>query len=150
MLKLSLSYRTVSIRKEDTHAARKWYIVDAEGETVGRLCTKIATVLRGKNKPTFTPHVDTGDYVIVVNADKIRFTGNKMAQKQYLTYSHHPGGQKSIVAKDLMAKKPTKILEEAIKGMLPKNKLGRATYKKLFVYAGAEHPHDAQKPEPLA
>jgi large subunit ribosomal protein L13 len=150
MLKLSLSYRTVSTRKEDTHAARKWYIVDAEGETVGRICTKIAAVLRGKNKPTFTPHVDTGDYVIVINADKARFTGNKMAQKNYLTFSLHPGGQKSIAAKDLLVKKPTKIMEEAIKGMLPKNKLGRAMYKKAFIYAGAEHPHTAQKPEPLA
>jgi large subunit ribosomal protein L13 len=144
---LKLTQQTVSVRKEDVQ--RKWYIVDADGETVGRISTKIASVLRGKHKPTYTPHTDTGDYIIVINADKVRFTGNKMAQKVYLTFSLHPGGQKSILAKDLMVKKPIKIMEEAIKGMLPKNKLGRAMYKKLFVYAGAEHPHSAQKPEPL-
>jgi large subunit ribosomal protein L13 len=144
---LKLTQQTVSVRKEDVQ--RKWYIVDADGETVGRISTKIASVLRGKHKPTYTPHTDTGDYIIIINADKVRFTGNKMAQKVYLTYSLHPGGQKSILAKDLMVKKPIKIMEEAIKGMLPKNKLGRAMYKKLFVYAGSEHPHSAQKPEPL-
>jgi large subunit ribosomal protein L13 len=144
---LKLTQQTVSVRKEDVQ--RKWYIVDADGETVGRISTKIASVLRGKHKPTYTPHTDTGDYVIIINADKVRFTGNKMAQKVYLTFSLHPGGQKSILAKDLMVKKPIKIMEEAIKGMLPKNKLGRAMYKKLFVYAGGEHPHSAQKPEPL-
>jgi large subunit ribosomal protein L13 len=147
---IKLGYRTISIRKEDVPAMRKWYIVDADGETVGRLCSKIASVLRGKHKPTYTPHVDTGDFVIIINAEKIRFTGKKMAQKQYLTYSHHPGGQKSALAKDVLAKKPHYILEEAIKGMLPKNKLGRAMYKKAFIYTGAEHPHAAQKPEPLA
>jgi large subunit ribosomal protein L13 len=144
---LKLTQQTVSVRKEDVQ--RKWYIVDADGETVGRISSKIASVLRGKHKPTYTPHVDTGDYVIIINADKARFTGNKMAQKVYLTFSLHPGGQKSILAKDLLVKKPIKIMEEAIKGMLPKNKLGRAMYKKLFVYAGSEHPHIAQKPEPL-
>jgi large subunit ribosomal protein L13 len=145
---LKLSYRTVSVKAED--AQRKWYVVDADGETVGRLSTKIATILRGKNKPSFTPHSDTGDYIIVLNAEKIRFTGDKMNQKEYLTYSHHPGGQKSILAKDLMVKKPTKILEEAVKGMLPRTKLGRAMIKKLFIYTGNTHPHAAQKPEPLA
>jgi large subunit ribosomal protein L13 len=144
---LKLTQQTVSVRKEDVQ--RKWYIVDADGETVGRISSKIASVLRGKHKPTYTPHTDTGDYIIIINAEKVRFTGNKMAQKQYLTFSLHPGGQKSILAKDLMVKKPIKIMEEAIKGMLPKNKLGRAMYKKLFVYAGSEHPHSAQKPEPL-
>jgi large subunit ribosomal protein L13 len=144
---LKLTQQTVSVRKEDVQ--RKWYIVDADGETVGRISSKIASVLRGKHKPTYTPHTDTGDYVIIINAEKARFTGNKMAQKVYLTFSLHPGGQKSILAKDLMVKKPIKIMEEAIKGMLPKNKLGRAMYKKLFVYAGGEHPHIAQKPEPL-
>lgn len=143
-----LSYRTVSVRNEDVQ--RKWYVVDAEGETVGRMCTKIATVLRGKHKPTFTPHIDTGDYVIVVNADKVRFTGDKINYKEYLTYSLYPGGQKSVIAKDLMVKKPTKIVEEAVKGMLPKNKLGRAMFKKLFIYAEGTHPHAAQKPEVLA
>jgi large subunit ribosomal protein L13 len=144
---IKLSYRTVSVRKEDVKP--QWFIVDANGETVGRLCTRIASVLRGKNKPTFTPHIDTGDYIIVLNADKIRFTGNKMAQKEYLTYSHHPGGQKTFIAEDLLVKKPMKILEEAVKGMLPKTKLGRAQYKKLFLYTSDVHPHAAQKPVPL-
>ena len=143
-----LSYKTVSVRKEDVQ--RKWYVIDAEGETVGRMSTKIATILRGKNKPSYTPHTDTGDYIIVINAEKVRFTGDKMNQKVYLTYSLHPGGQKSVIAKDLMAKKPIKIVEEAVKGMLPKTKLGRAMFKKLFVYDGAEHPHAAQKPEVLS
>lgn len=146
---LKLSYKTDSIRAQDAPAMRKWYIVDAEGETVGRLCTKIATVLRGKHKPTYTPHTDTGDFVIVINADKVRFTGKKMNQKVYLSYSLYPGGQKSVVAKDVMVKKPTFIVEEAVKGMLPKTKLGRAMIKKLFLYAGTNHPHGAQKPEPL-
>lgn len=142
-----LSYKTVSVRKEDVQ--RKWYLIDAEGETVGRMSTKIATILRGKHRPSYTPHTDTGDYIIVINADKVRFTGDKMNQKVYLTYSLHPGGQKSIIAKDLIVKKPIKIVEEAVKGMLPKNKLGRAMFKKLFVYEGATHPHIAQKPEVL-
>jgi large subunit ribosomal protein L13 len=144
---VKLSYRTVSVSKE--MADRKWYVVDADGETVGRLCTHIAAVLRGKNKPSYTPHADTGDYVIVVNADKIRFTGNKMAEKEYISHSLYPGGQKIVKAKDMMVKKPTAVVESAVKGMLPKTKLGRAMYKKLFVYANAEHPHGAQKPEVL-
>ena len=146
---LKLTQQTVSIRTEDAPGMRKWYIVDAEGETVGRICTQIATVLRGKHKPSYTAHVDTGDFVIVVNADKVRFTGKKMAQKVYLSYSLYPGGQKSIIAQDLLKKKPIMIMEEAVKGMLPKTKLGRAMIKKLFVYAGPEHPHAAQKPENL-
>jgi large subunit ribosomal protein L13 len=140
----TLSYKTVSAKKET--AVHNWYIVDAEGETVGRLSSKIATVLMGKNKPSFTPHVDTGDNVIVVNAEKVRFTGSKLEQKVYLSHSLYPGGQKSIVAKELLVKKPTKVLEKAIKGMLPKTKLGNAMFKKLFIYDGAEHPHAAQKP----
>ncbi len=143
-----LSYKTVSVRKEDVQ--RKWYVIDAEGVPVGRMSTQIATILRGKNKPSFTPHSDTGDYVIVINAGKVRLTGDKMNQKEYLTYSLHPGGLKRILAKDLIVKKPIKIVEEAVKGMLPKTKLGRAMYKKLFVYEGAEHPHSAQKPESLS
>lgn len=142
------SFKTKSARKEDV--VRKWYIIDAENQIVGRMSTKIATVLRGKHKPSYTPHVDTGDYVIVINADKVRFTGSKMAQKEYITFSGYPGGQKKTTAKNLMAKKPTAIVEAAVKGMLPKNKLGRAMIKKMFVYAGADHPHGAQKPEPLA
>ena len=141
------SYKTKSAKKEDV--VRKWYIVDAENQVVGRLGTRVATVLRGKHKPSYTPHVDTGDYVIVINADKVRFTGAKMDQKEYITFSGYPGGQKKTKAKELMAKKPTAIVEAAVKGMLPKNSLGRAMFKKLFVYAGAEHPHVAQKPEAL-
>jgi large subunit ribosomal protein L13 len=113
------------------------------------MCTTIANVLRGKNKTSFTPHTDAGDYVIVINADKVRLTGNKMSQKIYLTYSGYPGGQKSATAQELMASKPTFLVENAVKGMIPKNKLGRAVIKKLFVYAGEEHPHAAQKAQPL-
>lgn len=141
----TLSYRTISAKKETVE--RKWYVIDADGETVGRLCTRIAAVLRGKHKPSYTPHVDCGDFVIVVNADKVRFTGNKMVDKTYLTYSGYPGGQKSIRAEELLEKKPIAIVETAVKGMLPKTKLGRAMFKKLFVYEGAEHPHQAQQPE---
>ena len=143
----TLSYKTQSANKDTVD--RKWFVVDAEGQTLGRMCTKIATVLKGKHKPSYTPHVDTGDNVIVINADKIRLTGSKMEQKVYLSYSLYPGGQKSITAKELMVKKPYSVVERAVKGMLPKNKLGRAMFKKLYVYAGAEHPHAAQKPENL-
>lgn len=143
----TLSYKTKSARKEDVQ--RDWYIVDAEGEVVGRLCSKIAHVLRGKHKPSYTPHVDCGDNVIVINADKIRFTGNKMKAKEYITYSLYPGGQKRSTPEQKLAKKPEFIIENAVKGMLPKTKLGRAMIKKLFVYAGGEHPHQAQKPQPL-
>jgi len=126
---------------------RKWYVVDADGETVGRICSKIAHVLRGKHKPSFTPHVDCGDNVIVINAEKVRFTGQKFDQKEYLRHTGYPGGQRSKTAKVLLAERPERIIEIAVKGMLPKNRLGRATYKKLYVYAGAEHPHTAQQPE---
>jgi large subunit ribosomal protein L13 len=143
----TLSYKTKSAKKEEV--ARQWYIIDAEGEVVGRLCSKIAHVLRGKHKPSYTPHVDTGDYVIVINADKVRFTGAKWEQKEYITFSGYPGGQKRATANELMAKKPYAVVENAVKGMLPKTKLGRAMIKKLFVYAGTEHPHAAQKPEAL-
>ncbi|MEM1325446.1 MAG: 50S ribosomal protein L13 [Bacteroidota bacterium] len=141
----TLSYKTESAKAEELE--RKWYIVDAEGEKVGRLCSRIAHVIRGKHQPYYTPHVDCGDHVIVINADKVRFTGDKMNQKEYLTYSGYPGGQKATVAKELMAKKPTQIVENAVKGMLPKNRLGRAMFKKLHVYAGTEHPHEAQQPQ---
>lgn len=139
------SYKTISAKKETVE--RKWYVIDAEGEVVGRLCSRIAHVLRGKHKPSFTPHVDTGDYIIVVNADKVRFTGQKFFQKEYQTYSGYQGGQKIATARELMAKKPFAIIERGVKGMLPKNRLGRAMFKKLFVYAGPEHPHAAQQPE---
>jgi large subunit ribosomal protein L13 len=143
----TLSYRTVSAKKETVEHA--WFVVDADGLTVGRFCSKVAAILRGKNKPSYTPHCDAGDYVIIVNADKVRFTGNKMKDKEYLSYSLYPGGQKSVLAENLLAKKPTAIVEKAVKGMLPKNKLGNAMYKKLFVYAGDAHPHAAQKPAKL-
>ena len=128
---------------------RKWYVVDAEGCTLGRLASGVASVLRGKNKPQFTPHVDTGDYVIVVNADKIKVTGKKMDQKIYYNHSDYVGGMKETTLKEMMAKKPEKVVELAVKGMLPKGPLGREMFTKLFVYAGPEHKHAAQKPEVL-
>lgn len=143
----TLSYRTESISKEK--AEHKWYVINAENLVVGRLCTQIASILRGKNKPSYTPHADTGDYVIVINADKVRFTGKKWAMKEYKDYSHWPGGQKLTLAVDMLEKDSRRIIERGVKGMLPKNRLGRAMVKKLFVYPGAEHPHEAQKPEIL-
>ena len=128
---------------------RKWYVVDAEGQTLGRLSAEIANVLRGKNKPVFTPHVDTGDYVIVVNADKVKVTGKKLEQKIYYHHSDYVGGMKETTLKEMMAKKPEAVIELAVKGMLPKGPLGRAMIKKLHVYAGPEHGHQAQKPEVL-
>lgn len=128
---------------------RKWYVVDAANMTLGRLASEVAKVLRGKNKPIFTPHMDTGDYVIVVNADKIKVTGRKLDQKIYYHHSDYVGGMKETKLKDMLAKKPERVVELAIKGMLPKGSLGRAMYRKLYVYAGAEHPHVAQKPEAL-
>ena len=128
---------------------RKWYVVDAEGCTLGRLASGVASVLRGKNKPQFTPHVDTGDYVIIVNADKVKVTGKKMDQKIYYHHSDYVGGMKETTLKEMMAKKPEKVIELAVKGMLPKGPLGRTMIKKLHVYAGAEHAHQAQKPEVL-
>ena len=129
---------------------RQWFIVDGANQTVGRMCAKIAAVLRGKNKAYYTPHVDCGDYVIVINADKVKFTGNKMEEKEYLTFSGYPGGLKGETAAKLLARRPEVVVEKAVKGMLPKNRLGRKMYKKLFVYAGTEHPHTAQKPVELS
>ncbi|BAQ09149.1 50S ribosomal protein L13 [Sporosarcina sp. FSL W7-1349] len=126
---------------------RKWLVVDAAGQTLGRLASEVASILRGKHKPTFTPHVDTGDYVIIINADKIELTGNKLKDKIYYRHTGHPGGIKQRTALEMRNNYPTKMLELAIKGMLPKGPLGRQTGKKLYVYAGAEHPHAAQKPE---
>ena len=128
---------------------RKWYVVDAEGKTLGRLASEIAKVLRGKNKPTFTPHMDTGDYVIVVNADKVKVTGKKLDQKIYYHLSDYVGGMNESTLKVMLADKPERVIELAVKGMLPKGPLGRQMYKKLFVYAGPEHKHAAQKPEVL-
>ena len=128
---------------------RKWYVVDAEGQTLGRLASEVAKVLRGKNKPEFTPHVDTGDYVIVVNAEKIAVTGKKLDQKMYYHHSDYVGGMKEATLAEMLAKKPEKVIELAVKGMLPKGPLGRAMIKKLHVYAGPEHKNAAQKPEVL-
>ena len=128
---------------------RKWYVVDAEGCTLGRLSSEIAKVLRGKNKAIFTPHIDTGDYVIVINAEKIAVTGKKLDQKIYYHHSDYVGGMKETTLKEKLAKKPEEVIELAVKGMLPKGPLGRQMYKKLFVYAGPEHKHAAQKPEVL-
>lgn len=126
---------------------RKWFVVDAAGQRLGRLATEVATVLRGKHKPTFTPHVDTGDYVVIINASKIELTGNKWSAKKYYTHSTYNGGLKTNTAEELMAKKPTKMVELAVKGMLPKGRLGRQMFKKLYVFAGEEHNKQAQKPE---
>ena len=128
---------------------RKWYVVDATGYTLGRLASEVAKVLRGKNKAIFTPHIDTGDYVIVVNADKIKVTGKKLDQKIYYRHSEYVGGMKETTLREMMAKKPEKVVELAVKGMLPKGPLGRQMYTKLHVYAGPEHNHQAQKPEAL-
>ena len=126
---------------------RKWYVVDAEGMTLGRMASEVAKVLRGKNKAIYTPHIDTGDYVIVVNADKIKVTGKKLDQKIYYHHSDYVGGMKETTLKEMLANKPERVIELAVKGMLPKGPLGRQMYKKLFVYDGPEHKHEAQKPE---
>lgn len=128
---------------------RNWYVVDGTNQTVGRMCARIAAVLRGKNKAYYTPHVDCGDYVIVTNADKVIFTGNKTEEKLYDTFSGYPGGLKQETAGNLLRRRPEAVVERAIKGMLPKNRLGRKMFKKLFVYAGAEHSHAAQQPKEL-
>jgi large subunit ribosomal protein L13 len=145
----TLSYRTKSVSSLEMHGQRKWYVINAENLVVGRLCAKIASILMGKNKPSFTPHDDTGDYVIVINADKVRFTGKKWAQKEYKNYSLHPGGLKLTTAEEMLEKDARRIIERGVKGMIPKTKLGRQMRKKLFVYAEAEHPHAAQQPQVL-
>jgi len=141
----TLSYKTISANKQTVE--RCWYIVDAEGETVGRLASKIARVLRGKHKPSYTPHVDTGDFVIIINADKVRFTGSKWDKKEYITFTGYPGGQRRRTAGEQLFKKPTEIMRHAVYGMLPKNTLGTAMLRKLHIYVGAEHPHAAQQPK---
>ena len=139
------SYKTKSATPKDVK--RAWHIVDMENQVLGRACTSIATLLRGKHKPMYTPHIDTGDYVIVINSAKFKLTGKKMEEKQYVTYSGYPGGQKKATPADKLAYKPNYVVENAVKGMLPKNKLGRAMFGKLFVYEGTDHPHAAQKPQ---
>ena len=138
---------TFMAKAEDVE--RKWYVIDADGLTLGRLATETARILRGKNKPIFTPHTDTGDYVIIVNADKIQVTGKKLDQKIYFRHSEYVGGAKYTVLRDMLAKKPEKVVEKAVRGMIPHGALGDQTFKKLHVYAGPEHPHAAQKPEAL-
>lgn len=144
---------TVSVRKEQFDRkgdlSRSWFYVDAEGKTLGRLSTEIAKVLQGKHKPIYTPHVDTGDFVIVVNAEKIRVTGKKLTDKIYYHHTGYPGGIKSTSAEALLAKNPTALVEKAVKGMMPKNKLNRKALDKLKVYAGPEHPHQNHNPQPL-
>jgi large subunit ribosomal protein L13 len=142
-----LSFKTQSANEKIV--TRDWYVVDATNKTLGRMITRVASVLRGKHKAYYTPHFDCGDYVIVVNSGKAILTGNKLDQKEYQTFSGHPGGQKTEMARDLQARRPNVMIERAVKGMLPKNRMGRAMYKKLFVYEGATHPHTAQQPKEL-
>jgi len=139
--------RTTMAKAEDTK--RNWILVDAEGKILGRMATEIAAILRGKTKPTYTPHADAGDFVVVINAEKVALTGRKWSQKMYYHHSGYPGGIKAISAEKLRQKRPEEIIRKAVWGMLPKNRLGRKLIKKLKVYAGPEHPHGAQKPEPL-
>jgi len=138
-----------SFMASPTTIEKKWYVVDAAGHTLGRLSSEIAKILRGKNKPTYTPHIDTGDYVIVVNADKIKVTGKKLQQKIYYNHSDYPGGMRETTLAEMMAKKPTEVITLAVKGMLPKGPLGRSMITKLHVFAGPEHDHAAQQPEVL-
>lgn len=140
----TLSYKTVSANKAT--AKKEWVVVDAAGQPLGRLASKVAQILRGKHKANFTPHADCGDYVIVLNAEKVTLSGNKWSDKEYIWYTGYPGGQRSITAENLQKKKPLKIVEHAIKGMLPKNKLGKEIFRNLHVYEGAEHQHEAQQP----
>ena len=140
----TLSYKTASVNKET--ADKKWLVIDVENMILGRAASKVASLLRGKHKATFTPHSDTGDYVIILNADKIRLSGTKATTKVYIRHTGYPGGQRTLTADEVMEKKPTKVFESAVKGMLPKNKLGKAIFKNMHVYAGTEHAHEAQKP----
>ena len=141
----TLSYKTVSGNKET--ANKKWLLVDAEGQTVGRLASKVAKLARGKHKTNFTPHADCGDNVIVINAAKVSFSGTKLENKEYVRYTGYPGGQRSLTAQELLQRNPARVIEKAIKGMLPKNTLGRQLYTNIKVYAGSEHKHEAQNPE---
>ena len=143
----AISYKTVSASKETV--TKGWILIDAENEVLGRLASKVAYVLRGKDKVNFTPHVDTGDNVIIINAEKIKLTGNKVSEKEYVRHTGYPGGQRFATPKLLFTKKPTEVIRMAVSGMLPKNKLGDALRKNVFIYAGAEHPHAAQQPKEL-
>ena len=141
----TLSYRTVSANKATVN--KEWLVVDAEGEVLGRLASKVAKLIRGKHKPNFTPHVDCGDNVVIINAEKIKLTGNKWNDKTYVRHTGYPGGQRTLSAIELFGKSPNRVVEKAVKGMLPKNKLGSALFRNLYVYTGAEHQQDAQKPK---
>lgn len=141
------SFKTVPAKVNEID--QRWHVVDAENQVVGRLAARVAAILRGKHKPSYTPHLDTGDFVIVVNAEKARFTGRKETDKEYFRHSGYPGGVTTATPREMRAKKPTFLIENAVKGMLPHNRLGRQMLKKLNVYAGPEHPHEAQQPQPL-
>lgn len=141
----AISYKTISANAATVQ--KQWIVIDAENEILGRLSTQVAKILRGKHKASFTPHVDCGDNVIIVNAEKVRFTGNKMAEKEYVHHTGYPGGQRFQTAADLMKKDPTRIITYAVRGMLPKNRLGRAVIKNMYVYAGPSHPHEGQTPK---
>ena len=143
----TLSYKTVSANKDTVQ--KEWIIVDAKDQVLGRLTSRVAIILRGKHKPSFTPHVDCGDNVIIINAEKIVFTGDKLAQKTYIRHSGYPGGQKSETAENLLRRKPVAVIERAIKGMLPKSRLGSELFRNLFVYVGEKHPHEAQQPKTI-
>lgn len=143
----TLSYKTISANKETVN--KEWFLIDAENEILGRLASKTAFILRGKHKPDYTPHVDCGDNVIIINAEKIRLTGNKMTDKEYVRHSGYPGGQRKRTPEELMKKDPTKIIEAAVKGMLPKNRLGSDLFRNLKVYVGKDHKHEGQNPKPI-
>ncbi|MDA8714348.1 50S ribosomal protein L13 [Flavobacteriales bacterium] len=143
----TLSYKTISVNK--ANADKKWFVVDAEGQTLGRLASRIAIVLRGKHKVNYTPHDDCGDYVVVINAEKVTLSGKKWSDKQYIRHTGYPGGQRVTTAEEMLNKHPERLLEKAVKGMLPKNKLGRAIYRNMKVYTGPDHEQEAQKPQVL-
>ncbi|TCI94253.1 50S ribosomal protein L13 [Tenacibaculum sp. M341] len=143
----TLSYKTVSANKATVN--KEWVLVDADGQSLGRLASKVAKLIRGKHKPNFTPHVDCGDNVVIINAEKINLTGSKWTNKTYLRHTGYPGGQRSLTAQEVFEKDPTRLIEKAVKGMLPKNKLGSALYRNLYVYTGAEHEQEAQKPKTI-
>ena len=146
---MPITHETRSLTTEAARAERRWYVADADGQILGRLATRIATVLRGKHKPSFSPHLDAGDFVIVINAKGVRLTGHKLADKTYIRHSGYPGGIKRASAQEVLDKKPSRVIREAVEGMLPKNRLGRRLATKLKVYAGPDHPHRAQRPVPL-
>ncbi|HOT88382.1 MAG TPA: 50S ribosomal protein L13 [Bacteroidales bacterium] len=143
----TLTYKTISANKETVN--KEWLLIDAENEVLGRFASNVAKLIRGKNKTNFTPHVDCGDNVIVINADKIRLTGNKLLDKEYIRHTGFPGGQRFTTPKELLEKNPTEVIKKAVKGMLPKNRLGAQLYKNLYVYTGTEHPHTAQQPKEI-